>query len=252
MKKVLIISNKDKTWLIPAWFKVLSTSYDKLKFEKIILVPDKITNLNKTKTYGYYLSTFGLYNFIKLGLFFIYQAAFNFKIVKKLSKLISLEDIHSFDIKKISKDIKEIKPDIVFITCSYIIPNELLNIDKNILWVNKHASLLPKTKGLFPYIWNVILERKQGITFHEVTDKIDSGNILYQKEITNKGSMVSFYKEIYFSFEKYISLFYENMNTNKYIKNTDKDYYSLPNKNDLKEFRKKEGKVIQFRDFYEK
>ena len=165
----------------------------------------------------------------------------------KISRFVSLK---SFDIKKLKKEIKLIKPDLIIITCSYIIPEELLNVSKKSKWINKHASLLPLTKGLFPFVWNVIHNRSQGISFHEVTKEIDSGSIIYQEEITEQQSMVAFYKDIYFSFEKYFYNFISSFEKNIQIENHGGDYFSIPNKKDLKLFKNKGGKIITFKDIY--
>ena len=129
----------------------------------------------------------------------------------------------------------------MFISCSCIIPNELLQI-KGVKWINKHASLLPETRGIFPYIWNVILERKQGISFHEVSDTIDTGDVIYQEEIKNSTSMTDFYKKIYDNFDKYFELFLLNYSTQNLKQNKEKNYYSLPTKDDMKKFKRNSGK----------
>ena len=50
--------------------------------------------------------------------------------------------------------------------------------------MNLHPSLLPEYKGCFSCPWTIINgERKTGITFHEITEGIDSGNILQQHEV---------------------------------------------------------------------
>ena len=63
--------------------------------------------------------------------------------------------------------------------------------------------------------------------------------------------MVTFYKKIYFSFERYFYNFIYNLEKNIEIDNDGGDYFSLPNKKDLKSFKNKGGKIISFRDIYE-
>ena len=54
-----------------------------------------------------------------------------------------------------------------------------------------------------PYIWTTISNDKNGVTFHLVNNKIDSGKILYQKTLNKKyKSMVSFYIDIFQQFPK--------------------------------------------------
>ncbi len=55
--------------------------------------------------------------------------------------------------------------------------------------VNLHPSLLPAYKGCFSSVWAIIKgETETGITYHELTPEVDSGNILIQKRIPIKNS----------------------------------------------------------------
>ena len=55
------------------------------------------------------------------------------------------------------------------------------NVNKGI--INKHASILPTSRGLWPFFWNVINENKQGVSYHVISNKIDSGKMLLQKHL---------------------------------------------------------------------
>ena len=110
-----------------------------------------------------------------------------------------------------------------------------------------NASLLPETRGIFPYIWNVILERKQGISFHEVSDTIDTGDVIYQEEIKNSTSMTDFYKKIYDNFDKYFELFLLNYSTQTLSK-IKKKITIVSTKDDMKKFKRNSGKIIQIKD----
>ena len=68
----------------------------------------------------------------------------------------------------------------------------------NHLFINKHSSLLPSYKGLMPYIRTQIDNKHNGITFHLVNEKIDSGKIIFQKKIKKKfKSMIDFYLHVF-------------------------------------------------------
>ena len=66
--------------------------------------------------------------------------------------------------------------------CPYIVPREIYT--QPIMGAyNIHPSLLPKYKGLNP--WEDIVRAKEtmtGITIHCLTDNVDSGDIVAQKE----------------------------------------------------------------------
>ena len=82
------------------------------------------------------------------------------------------------------EDILALNPDII-ITCAYgqIVPKEVLDYPKY-KCINIHASLLPKLRGGAP-IHKAIIDgyEKTGVTIMYMDEKMDSGDILYQKEI---------------------------------------------------------------------
>ena len=70
------------------------------------------------------------------------------------------------------------------------IPIELLNTVKGEL-INLHPSLLPIGRGADPIPWSIIDQKKQGITIHQIDSDLDTGQILFQKEIQTNISMNS-------------------------------------------------------------
>ena len=51
------------------------------------------------------------------------------------------------------------------------------------LIINKHSSMLPEGRGLFPYMRIFTDNIQPGITFHEVIKDIDAGVIFIKKEL---------------------------------------------------------------------
>ena len=95
--------------------------------------------------------------------------------------------IKVFQPSKIREDYQEIidlKPDLI-VTCAYgqIIPKELIELPKYGC-INIHASLLPEYRGGAP-IHHAVMDgkKKTGITIMYMNEKMDEGDILYQKEI---------------------------------------------------------------------
>ena len=95
--------------------------------------------------------------------------------------------IKVFQPTKIREDYKEIldiKPDLI-VTCAYgqIIPKELIDFPKYGC-INIHASLLPEYRGGAP-IHHAVIDGKDktGITIMYMNEKMDEGDILYQREI---------------------------------------------------------------------
>jgi methionyl-tRNA formyltransferase len=52
--------------------------------------------------------------------------------------------------------------------------------------LNFHPSLLPFNRGKHPTFWNIIEEAPYGVTIHFVDEGIDTGDIIFQKEIEKK------------------------------------------------------------------
>lgn len=97
------------------------------------------------------------------------------------------------------QEIKNLKPDIVIIAAyGQILNKEFLSIPK-FGCVNVHASLLPKFRGSAPIQWAIMEgESKTGITIQNVSEKLDSGDIIIQKEtgIAPHDNFSSLYKRL--------------------------------------------------------
>lgn len=50
--------------------------------------------------------------------------------------------------------------------------------------INLHPSLLPIGRGANPISWSIVNEKVQGISIHLIDPKLDSGDIIFQKEIS--------------------------------------------------------------------
>lgn len=72
-----------------------------------------------------------------------------------------------------------------------IFPPEILKLAR-IGCINCHGGLLPEERGPVPYKW-AVYERKSktGVTFHQMTSKIDEGEIYFKKEIILKDDETS-------------------------------------------------------------
>ncbi|WP_238783945.1 methionyl-tRNA formyltransferase [Blattabacterium cuenoti] len=81
------------------------------------------------------------------------------------------------------KNIKAWNADIQIVVSFKILPKKVWNLPKMGSF-NLHASLLPQYRGPAPINWVIINgENKTGLTTFFIEEKIDSGKILFQKEI---------------------------------------------------------------------
>ncbi|MBN2831184.1 MAG: methionyl-tRNA formyltransferase [Candidatus Omnitrophica bacterium] len=72
----------------------------------------------------------------------------------------------------------------VIVAYGQILSPEVLGIPK-VFPLNIHASLLPKYRGAAPINWALIKgEKSSGVTIIKVTEKVDAGPVILQKEIS--------------------------------------------------------------------
>lgn len=82
------------------------------------------------------------------------------------------------------EQVKLLKPDIIVVVAFRKLPDEIIALPR-IGTFNLHASLLPQYRGAAPINWAIINgEVKTGLTTFLLNNKIDTGDILLQREIT--------------------------------------------------------------------
>ena len=77
------------------------------------------------------------------------------------------------------------KADVLITYGCHMIPNNILNLIKLYKW-NIHGGLSPWYRGNTTHFWPTYLLEPEytGMTLHELTDKIDGGNIIHQTSVT--------------------------------------------------------------------
>lgn len=102
----------------------------------------------------------------------------------------------------------------------FIFPTEVLK--KVGTAINSHPSLLPMHKGSQPIFWATMLKDPLGISIHRISEKIDEGDVLYQKRINyNNGDCFSNIhglcrKEILRGIEDVVCLIKKNKNPSRF------------------------------------
>ena len=256
--KINIIVDEDNCWNLNTVRRlVVSLNKKNIFIDNIWILPNKLSSLYKNKISFWYLKTFGLMIFSKLALFYIIVILNNFRLrinnFKALCKKYDLnfKYISSLNANEFLKHLNKNEEKIFLLITNHILKKNNFYNKKNI-FINKHSSLLPSYRGLMPYIWTKIYDDKNGVTFHLVNNKIDSGEILFQKIYDkNFNSMIDFYLYIFENFpDNFIQAIY-NFRKKKYFKsNYNQSYFSLPTKYEFDEFKKKGGKIILFSDFF--
>ena len=79
---------------------------------------------------------------------------------------------------------KNLKPDLVVVVAyGKILPSKLLNADK-LLFINAHASLLPKWRGAAPIQRAIMnMDSETGISIMKIIPKLDAGPVMLQERI---------------------------------------------------------------------
>ena len=115
--------------------------------------------------------------------------------VGKFSKenAISLIEPQNLFSDELKSELNILKPDIFIVVAYKILPNSIIAIPKYGA-LNLHASLLPKYRGAGPIQWALMNgDKKSGVTIFQIKPKVDTGDILMQKEVDifNEDNMLS-------------------------------------------------------------
>ena len=96
---------------------------------------------------------------------------------------ISVRNPIVFDDKEINH-IENLKPDLVIVVAyGKILPKKLLNLE-DILFLNVHASLLPKWRGAAPIQRAIMnMDQETGVSIMKIVPKLDAGPVLIQSKI---------------------------------------------------------------------
>lgn len=79
---------------------------------------------------------------------------------------------------------KSLNPDLVLVVAyGKILPKKLLNLDK-ILFINLHASLLPRWRGAAPIQRAIMsMDKETGISVMKIVEKLDAGPVMLKSRI---------------------------------------------------------------------
>ena len=115
--------------------------------------------------------------------------------VGKFSKenAISLIEPQNLFSDELKSELNILKPDVFIVVAYKILPDSIIAIPKYGA-LNLHASLLPKYRGAGPIQWALMNgDKKSGVTIFQIKPKVDTGDILLQKEVDifNDDNMLS-------------------------------------------------------------
>ena len=105
--------------------------------------------------------------------------------VKIKAKELGLNVLEVEDVKEpdFAKTIETYTPDVIVVVAFRILPEQVFTLAKKGTF-NLHASLLPKFRGAAPINWAIMQgETKTGVTTFFIEKKVDTGEMILQKEI---------------------------------------------------------------------
>jgi len=118
---------------------------------------------------------------IKIIAFITYEISKELKILSKQMRF-KLIKVPKYNLKKYFSTVKFLRPDLIFeYGWSEILDQRFLALCPII---GQHPSLLPKRRGRAPITWAILDGLKYtGVTIFYLDQKVDNGNIIYQKRI---------------------------------------------------------------------
>lgn len=122
-------------------------------------------------------------------------------------------------------------------------------------WINKHASLLPAHRGLWPFFWARLQgDARMGVSFHRMTQVVDGGELLSQTVLDSPSgeTMAHFYRRV---FQKVPELISEAVRTLLAGEGKPQEgfgsVHSLPNSQEARAFRLAGGKWVSVADVWQ-
>lgn len=138
--------------------------------------------------------------------------------------------------------VREMRIDVIINGTGYIYKSEILGAPR-IAAINKHSSLLPYYRGVFPVLWTLLDGKLPiGLTIHIMKEQVDQGGILVQEafpELRNERSIIDIYQKLHHEEARLLCLALEAVqDPSKRIRYTQLpsghgSYCSLPKRSDI-------------------
>ena len=239
--KTAILTIDDRVWALPYWDKVVKNTA-KHELAGICLIKSK----NKS---NWAFKTFGLLDCARLYIHSLITLFRNRKLSwRSLSNNILFSN--TVNSHEVEKWLRKNKIDLAFIMVEEKIKLSILSKIR-FGTINKHASLLPSNRGLYPYIWAKINKQGIGFTIHKVNSEIDDGKSLVQVVYNHNFSMLRFYIDVHNEAPYLYNRAVDNLIKKDFVlNNLEASYNSLPKKEDVVEFRKLGGSISKWRDLF--
>lgn len=91
----------------------------------------------------------------------------------------NLQEINLKDKNQVSEIIEKYDV-IISLHCKQLFPEKIV---KNIECINIHPGYNPYNRGWYPQVFSIMNEKPIGVTIHKIDNKLDHGDIIFQKDI---------------------------------------------------------------------
>jgi Formyl transferase len=259
--RLAIISEADLVWALSAWERTIPLLLaDGHEIVGVWTCSAALAKLRGKAIPAWYLQTFGVLDFIKLGAFaavarlrrLLSRRARSFKSLA-VRYGVTYGECRSPNDPSFCEWLGTERTDILLVTVSLILGEKLLGVPR-LGTINKHAALLPANRGLFPYFWAKLHATAQGISYHLVTPGIDEGPLLVQDRdvpATSLGTMVRFYLHVFGTFPERMRaavLMLAASTTLAPLPGIGASYYGQPSRAQVADFRRAGGHIISITD----
>lgn len=258
-RKIAILTNDDPIWYLAAWASTFEKISSQFEITGVWIFREKLGKKSGVAIPLWYLKTFGFYVTLCLALFAIRaRIELLFSDVSSWTNLGKKYQCPIFrsnnpNDPQVVEWIKHNQVDVVLATVGHIFKKPLLNAPK-IGCINKHAALLPHCRGIFPAFWSLLNSVELGVSFHEMTEEIDGGRLIFQKKysefkpnITPNVSMLRFYVDVFRAFPKLIEETLNRYVSSNFLSEKYEEsgsYFSFPTRQDYKNLRKKGASIV--------
>jgi methionyl-tRNA formyltransferase len=259
-KRIAIFTADDLTWALPTWVETIPKLLQNHDVVGIYRFPDRVGSYQGRRSLLWYAWVFNIFNFLLMSLYAL-RTQFNLwrSPIRSWNQLAKKYNLQLFDAntpndRAVINWTKAHNIDVIFIMVGHILKPEIINAP-NIGVINKHASLLPGCRGLFPVFWAKLTGMSIGVTFHQVDAGIDTGRPLIQMvsaHSESRDSMLRCYMDTFALYPHLAPLALDKLLRQEYIRLPERTsgYYSLPTRADYQAYRRQGFKIAQFSDLF--
>lgn len=258
-QRVAVFCESDYTWNFPLWKDALRALSERYDIVGICLFPTRTGPLKGARAIAWYLRTFGLKGFFLFSLFGVRRQIG--RLTDRISSWSALG--RALDIEIVQADspnddsvlawTRSHEIDVGIISLDYILGQPIIDAVR-VGIINKHSSILPSCRGLFPFLWSTVEGQPSGYTLHVVERGIDTGPILLQRRLRPEPnpSLLRFYIDVFSMFPDEIPAAIERMLRRQYqppATDVRPSYHGLPDRAAVRAFCEN-GTVARWSDLF--